>query len=608
MCGIVGIVGNSQVSDRILASLKKLEYRGYDSSGIATLNHGKIHIQKAVGKIVNLENSLKVTTLNGDIGIGHTRWATHGLPSDINAHPHQAKRVAIVHNGIIENHSGLRSRLKAQGCKFHSDTDTEVISVLINYYLEHNGLDEVAAVRKAFSELEGAFAVGVIFEGNEHLMIGMKHGAPLAVGYGEGENYLGSDAMALASFTNKISYLEDGDIAILSNDNIRIIDANGNEQKRNIRTLDPHNFEVGKGKFNHFMHKEIYEQPAIVNHIFENYYSAEKNEFNFESKYKLHWSKIKHIYIIACGTSYHSAIVAKYYFERYGITVEVDIASEFRYRSINFAKHSLAIFISQSGETADTLAALKYAVENKVKTLALVNVTESAMGNTADICLPILAGVEIGVASTKAFTAQLMILSMMAVDAGRHLGFVDVLDFDNKISEYRNLSIKLEKILTQENDFKVIANTLLDAKSAIYIGRGTSYAVAMEGALKLKELSYIHAEGLPAGELKHGSIALIDEKMPIFALAPNDELISKTFSNVHEIYSRKGRIIALCNKASQKEFADVSKEIIIVPDGNRYTNPILFALPVQLIAYHAACALGKDIDQPRNLAKSVTVE
>lgn len=610
MCGIVGIVGNKEVTQRILESLQKLEYRGYDSAGVATINNNNIYLNKVVGKIANLKKETNNNPIQGNIGIGHTRWATHGAPSAKNAHPFVADSVVVVHNGIIENHAELRKKLQASNVKFHSETDSEVIPNLISYYLKQ-GLNEIDAVKKATSELVGAYAIAVAFSTNENLLIGIKNGAPLAIGLGDNEMYLGSDAFALSSFTDKVIYLEDKDIAILSRTQYKITNLNKGEMPiatRPIKQLVSNDDEVGKNGYTHFMQKEIHEQPKVLSQAFSHYYDIKKKAFNFKNL-KISWKSTRRIYIIACGTSYNSALVAKYWFEKFAkIPVEIDIASEFRYRSVIFDKQSVAVFISQSGETADTLAALKHVKEHNVKTIALVNVPESSIANSAHFVLPLLAGREIGVASTKAFTNQLLILAMLCLSITKQKGLLNEDQITQLIYSLHEAPDHVRELFHLDDDIKFIANNLTDTKSMIYIGRGVSYSLALEGALKIKELSYIHAEGIAAGELKHGPIALIDNNLPVVVIAPSDDVYTKTASNIYEVYARAGKIIILTDEQGIDEFKEIGYGLIKLPKTNDFTAPILYSIPLQLLAYHAACALNRDVDQPRNLAKSVTVE
>lgn len=607
MCGIVGILGNVEVTDRIVNSLKKLEYRGYDSAGVAVLQDGDINIRKIAGKIVNLEGLLKGSPVNGNVGIGHTRWATHGAPEDRNAHPFTSGRVAIVHNGIIENYAELKKELIGKGVEFKSDTDTEVLMRVIDDFYQ-TGMSEYDAVSAAFKRFHGAFAVAVMFSGNDNLMIGMRKGAPLAIGIGEGEMYLGSDALALAPFTDQILYLDDGEIAELSRTTYRITDQDGAEVSRAPKTVHLDSATVGKGEYDHYMMKEIFEQPSIVGRLFNQYYNRETNEFSFTQR-GVDFSKIKKLYIVACGTSYNSAHVAKYWFERVAkISVEIDIASEFRYRDPIIDKDSASIFISQSGETADTLAALRHSKEAGSDIIALVNTEESSIANESRVVLPLYAGYEIGVASTKAFTCQLMVMAMLCIDTAIKKGLLTKEQADAHLLALHELPDLIENVLAMSDDIKFVADSLTHAKTMIYIGRGTSYPVAAEGALKIKEISYIHAEGIAAGEMKHGPIALIDNKLSMVVVAPYDDLYGKTSSNIAESYARSGKMILLTDQKGKDELSKVASHVITMPMTDVFTSPILYAIPMQLLAYHAADILGHDVDQPRNLAKSVTVE
>lgn len=607
MCGIVGILGNIEVTDRIVNSLKKLEYRGYDSAGVAVLTGSEINIRKIAGKIANLEVLLKESPVQGVVGIGHTRWATHGAPEDRNAHPFTSGRVAIVHNGIIENYAELKKELMSKGVEFKSETDTEVLMRVIDDYYKQ-GMSEYDAVKAAFQRLHGAFAVAVMFAGNDNLMIGMRKGAPLAIGIGKEEMYLGSDALALAPFTNQILYLDDGEIAELSRSSYKITDMAGSEVKRTPKTVNLDATTVGKGDFEHYMLKEIYEQPEIVGHLFNQYYDRQSDEFSFVKR-GVDFTKLKKLYIVACGTSYNSAHVAKYWFERVAkIKVEIDVASEFRYREPELDEGSASIFISQSGETADTLAALRHAKAQKSDVIALVNVEESTIANESRAVLPLYAGYEIGVASTKAFTCQLMVMAMLCIDTAFKKGLISKEQKDSHLLALHELPDFIENILTMNEDIRFVSDSLTHAKTMIYIGRGTSYPVAAEGALKIKEISYIHAEGIAAGEMKHGPIALIDNKLSMVVVAPYDDLYGKTSSNISEAYARSGKMILLTDQRGKDELSKVASHVITMPDTDVFTSPILYAIPMQLLAYHAAAILGHDVDQPRNLAKSVTVE
>ena len=608
MCGIVGIVSHSDVSERIVNALKKLEYRGYDSAGIAVVSNAEIYLVKTEGKIVNLANSLSKTPIDGKIGIGHTRWATHGAPSEKNAHPFVVDSIAVVHNGIIENHADLKKMLIKAGYSFHSDTDTEVVPNLFSYFM-NKGLSEIEAAKEVRANLEGAFALAIIF-GKNNLMIGIKNGAPLAVGIAESEMFLGSDAHALSDFTNKIVYLKDGDITEITTNSYSIFNHSDEDVtlRRTIKTLPLENEKNDKSGFEHFMLKEIYEQPQILMNAFNNIFDHQTNSFKFDDL-NIEWQSLKRIYIIACGTSYNAALTAKYWFEKYAqIPVEVDIASETRYRNAIYEKESVAIFISQSGETADTLASLKHIKGFGITTIGIVNVIESSIANSADFKLSINAGIEIGVASTKAFSCQLFTLAALCLHIASIKKLLSAEQFSSFIYSLHELPNTLKEVLSLKNHVKSIAKIIKFAKSIIYIGRGIAYPLSLEGALKIKELSYIHSEGIAAGELKHGSIALIDEDLPVIAIAPYNELYGKISSNISEICARKGKVYSFTDSMGIAELSDISAAIVKMPKSNDFTAPILYSIPLQLLAYFTALELGQNIDQPRNLAKSVTVE
>lgn len=598
MCGIVGIVGKEEVSGRLAEGLKRLEYRGYDSAGIATIKNKKIERLRAEGKIQNLTDKLADSKISGNIGIGHTRWATHGVPSECNAHPHATDKVAIVHNGIIENYKILKDELEGKGYKFLSQTDTEVIPHLITYYLDQ-GLNAEDAARKAILRLEGAYALGIIFSDNEDLMIAVRHGSPLAIGIGDGEMYLGSDALAISLFSQKIIFLEDGDIAILSSKSYEIFDIDGKKCNRKVTDASSAYIVSGKENYRHYMQKEIHEQPQVLADLIHSHYNQVTGQLYLPIDDGL-LKDLSKITIVACGTSYYAGLVAKYWIEGIAkINVDIDIASEFRYREVPMEKGGVTICISQSGETADTLAALRYAKSKGQKVIALVNVMHSTMAREADATLYLQAGPEIGVASTKAFTAQMAILFMLVVKLSGSMNLCKALqEVPNKISD----------ILHREKDLLKIAEYLKKAKSIIYIGRGTSYPIALEGALKLKELSYIHAEASASGELKHGPIALIDKDLPVVVVAPYDRLFDKIASNVEEVAARGGKIILLSDKKGVEKLKHITYMHFKLPDIEDSLSPLLYAIPVQLLAYHVAVLKGTDVDQPRNLAKSVTVE
>ncbi|ARN85449.1 glutamine--fructose-6-phosphate transaminase (isomerizing) [Candidatus Nucleicultrix amoebiphila] len=606
MCGIVGIISSTSVVDRLVQGIKRLEYRGYDSTGIATFSHGDLHVRRTPGKIINLEKRLETSPLKGMIGIAHTRWATHGLPNETNAHPHQSDTVALVHNGIIENHDELRRELMQQGVVFNSETDTEVIVHLITYYLQSD-TKPLQAVQKALQRLKGAYAIAVLFKDTPDLLIGARHGSPLAIGYGDNEMFLGSDAIALSGLAQEISYLEEGDLAVLSLTSAQIYDVQGTPVKRPIEPA-PKGEDLNKGSFEHFMAKEIFEQPDVVRQTLSHYLNVSESHFYFPPL-PFHWQDVPKITIVACGTAYYTGVVAKYWFEKVArIPVEVDIASEFRYRMPPLPKNGVALFISQSGETADTLAAFHYAKSQGQHCIGIVNVPKSSLARLVDVCLLTHAGVEIGVASTKAFTTQLTVLSVLALAAAEQRKVITSEEVKDYCAELARLPNTLEKALTLKDEVKSITQDLKHASNALYLGRGTSYAIALEGALKLKEISYIHAEAYAAGEIKHGPIALIDEAMPIIIIAPHDDLFEKTLSNVHEVHARQGRIIFLSDPKGQKAFTLKDTVRVTLPEICSYLSPILYTIPIQLLAYYTAVARGTDVDQPRNLAKSVTVE
>ncbi len=608
MCGIVGILGRDPVAAHLVDALKRLEYRGYDSAGIATLEQGKLARRRAQGKLKQLEARLDKDPLKGHSGIGHTRWATHGRPSESNAHPHATEQVAVVHNGIIENFRELRERLEKKGCKFASETDTEVVAHLVSEELKA-GKTPKDAVAAALKELRGAFALAFLFAGEDDLMIAARKGSPLAVGYGDGEMYVGSDAIALAPFTDTISYLEDGDWAVLTRKGVEIFDAQDNKIERPVIKSAASGFLVDKGNFKHFMAKEIHEQPEVVGHTLAHYIDMVRERVALPGELPFDWTKLKRLSISACGTAFYAGLVAKYWFERFAkLPVEIDIASEFRYREAPMEAGDLAIFISQSGETADTLASLRYAKEHKLHVLSVVNVPTSTIARESDVVMPTLAGPEIGVASTKAFTCQLSVLACLAIAAGRARGELS----DEDEQKLVHALIEVPRLMTQalaiEPQIEQLAHELSKVHDVLYLGRGTSFPIAMEGALKLKEISYIHAEGYAAGELKHGPIALIDESMPVIVIAPFDRVFEKTLSNMEEVAARGGRIILVSDSKGAKEAAMDQVETLTLPDMAATVTPLVYALPVQLLAYHTAVALGTDVDQPRNLAKSVTVE
>jgi glutamine---fructose-6-phosphate transaminase (isomerizing) len=608
MCGIVGIVSRGPATPRILDALHRLEYRGYDSAGVATLERGLLTRRRAVGKLKNLEAKLAADPLAGSTGIGHTRWATHGRPNEKNAHPHTVDGVAVVHNGIIENHQDLRKELELSGAVFATDTDTEVIAHLVSRQLK-KGCKPVDAVRAALPRLGGTFALAFLFEGFENLLIGARKGSPLAVGYGRGEMYVGSDAIALAPFTDQIGYLEDGDVTVVTRESIDFLIGNGGYVQRSPARIAPSAIIVEKGQHRHFMLKEIYEQPKAVCRTLAEYIDFASATIKLPKDTELNFRDINRISITACGTAFFAGFVAKYWFECYArISVDINVASEFRYRNAPLAPGDLAIFVSQSGETADTLASLEFAKAHGQRILSIVNVPSSTMARSSQIVLPTLAGPEIGVASTKAFTCQLATLACLAIAAGRDRG---VLSADDAVQLARVLSrvpTYMTRALELEPKIRQLARKIACCRNALFIGRGTNYPLALEGALKLKEISYIHAEGYAAGELKHGPIALVDKDLPVVVIAPSDASFDKTMSNMHEVIARDGRPILFTDHRGASVAAPGCWETLALPDTPTLAAPLILALPLQLLAYHTALVLGTDVDQPRNLAKSVTVE
>jgi glucosamine--fructose-6-phosphate aminotransferase (isomerizing) len=608
MCGIVGILGRGPVAEQLVDSLKRLEYRGYDSAGVATLTGNHLERRRAEGKLKNLETRLKAEPLAGHTGIGHTRWATHGKPTERNAHPHATDNVAVVHNGIIENFRELREALQKSGAVFKTETDTEIVLHLVDSYLA-KGIGPVEAVKASLSQLRGAFALAFIFAGNDDLMIGARNGPPLAVGYGEGEMYLGSDAIALGPFTDTIAYLEDGDWVVLTRNSAVIYDKNNAIVHREAIKHGAATSLVDKANYRHFMAKEIHEQPEVVGHTLARYVDMATERVALPVTLPFDFKNIQRISIVACGTASYAGYVAKYWFERLSrMPVEIDVASEFRYREAPLRKGDLAIFISQSGETADTLAALRYAKAQGVHTLSVINVPSSTIARESETVLPTLAGPEIGVASTKAFTCQLMVLAAVAVAAGKARGELSDADEAKLVHSLVEIPRLMASALATESQIEKLARDIAKSKDVLYLGRGTSYPLALEGALKLKEISYIHAEGYAAGELKHGPIALIDENMPVVVIAPYDRVFEKTVSNMQEVAARGGGIILMTDAKGASEAAIKSLVTIVLPDMAATFAPMVYAIPVQLLAYHTAVVMGTDVDQPRNLAKSVTVE
>ncbi|MEL6064539.1 MULTISPECIES: glutamine--fructose-6-phosphate transaminase (isomerizing) [unclassified Methylobacterium] len=608
MCGIVGIVGRQTVAGSVVEALQRLEYRGYDSAGVATLEAGRLERRRAEGKLVNLQLKLLRSPLSGAIGIGHTRWATHGRPNETNAHPHATKRLAVVHNGIIENFRALKSELKAEGVVFETDTDTEVVAQLVSFNMDRQ-MDPVAAVAAALPRLRGAFALAFLFAGEEDLLIGARHGAPLAIGYGAGETYLGSDALALAPFTAQITYLEDGDLAVLTRDGATIRDPAGAIVERARQTIATQAFLVDRGNFRHYMAKEIHEQPEVVGRTLAHYVDLAAGQVTLPEPWPAGWASLTRLSITACGTAYYAGLVAKYWFERLArLPVEIDVASEFRYREAPLAAGNATLVISQSGETADTLASLRYAKMHGQHVLAVLNVPTSTIARESDVVFPTLAGPEIGVASTKAFTCQLTVLLCLAIAAGRARGHLDEAAERRLVDALIAVPGLMAEALKREGEIEALAREIAKARAVLYLGRGTAYPLALEGALKLKEISYIHAEGYAAGELKHGPIALIEDTVPVIVIAPHDATFEKTVSNMQEVAARGGRIVLIGDAAGAAAHGLDTLATLTMPDLDPVVAPIVYAVPVQLLAYHAALGLGKDVDQPRNLAKSVTVE
>jgi glucosamine--fructose-6-phosphate aminotransferase (isomerizing) len=611
MCGIVGIVGNEAAAPQLVNALKRLEYRGYDSAGVATLEHGVLTRRRAEGKLKNLEQRLNREPLGGTIGIGHTRWATHGRPTENNAHPHATEKLAVVHNGIIENFAELRRELEAQGAKFATETDTEVVAHLVTEEM-NRGASPVEAVKRALPRLRGAFALAFLFAGEENLLIGARKGSPLAIGFGDGAMFVGSDAIALAPFTDTVSYLDDGDWVIVTRQGAEIHDASGAVVHRDVLKSQASVMLIDKGNHRHFMAKEIHEQPEVVGHTLSNYLDMAAERIALPMTLPFDFKKLDRIAIAACGTAYYAGMVAKYWFERFAhLPVEVDIASEFRYRDAPLRPGNLSIFVSQSGETADTLASLRYAREHKQHVLSVVNVPTSSIARESDIVMPTLAGPEIGVASTKAFTCQLAALAALAIAAGRDRGVLTPSDEQRLVHALIEVPRHLAEALALEPHVEQLARDLSKSRDVLYLGRGTSYPIALEGALKLKEISYIHAEGYAAGELKHGPIALIDETTPVVVIAPHDKVFDKTVSNMQEVAARGGKLILVTDAAGLEAVTAANTKLLAtltLPTMPATVAPLVYAVPVQLIAYHTAVLLGTDVDQPRNLAKSVTVE
>ena len=606
MCGIVGIISTKQVSSAIINSLKKLEYRGYDSAGIATLQDGFINETKCEGRVDALEKNVAKINLLGNVGIGHVRWATHGIPSAVNAHPHSSEKVSVVHNGIIENSTALKKFLVEKGYKFKSQTDTEVIVHLVTEYLKKNNLKD--SIIKTLKKLEGSFALGIIFKDQQDLIVGARRGSPLAVGYGPNENYLGSDSYALKSMTNKISYLNDGDFCIVKKDQVEFFNTKGNKINKKILKLSSNEQNYEKGDYKHFMAKEIDEQPITIKNCINEYIDKINKEINILN---FPWKKneISSVKLIGCGTAYHSCLIAKYWFEQLTLLdVEADIASEFRYRKNRFKKDCLYIFVSQSGETADTYAALDLCNKHKMKTCSIVNVVESSIARDSKLVLPIHCGPEIGVASTKAFLGQMLALYILCLKISYLRKDLDKKKYHIKINSLFNLSKSVSKSLMTEDQIQSICNSFTNAKGAMFLGRGYSFPIALEGALKLKELAYIHAEGYPAGEMKHGPLALIEDGMPVVVIAPKDEYYKKTISNMQEVIARGAKVLLITNKSNEEIYSENIWQKIEIENIEEDLFPFLTTIPLQKLAYYSALKKGYDIDKPRNLAKSVTVE
>jgi glutamine---fructose-6-phosphate transaminase (isomerizing) len=607
MCGIVGIIGHAQVAPLLVEGLRRLEYRGYDSAGIATLVKGKIERRRAEGKLDRLADRLKREPLGGTIGIGHTRWATHGVPNETNAHPVATDRVAVVHNGIIENFQEIKDELTARGYHFETQTDTEAVAMLVTRYLR-DGASPPEAVARMLARIEGAFALAMLFAGEHDMLICARRGPPLAIGFGEGEMYIGSDALALAPLTRRICYLEDGDWAVVTGGHATIYDANGEKAERPVRETALSGALIGKGNHRHFMEKEIFEQPAVMGDTLRAHFNPTTRSVHLAAL-PFELAQVSRVTIIACGTSFHAGLVAKYWLERIArVPVEVDVASEFRYRAADMPANGLAVFISQSGETADTLAALRYARQQGQHVLAVVNQPESTIAREADAVLPTHAGPEIGVASTKAFTTQLVVLACFTIALARARGMIDAAREASLSVALTEVPARASEVLNHAERIADIAGSIAEARDVLYLGRGTCYPLALEGALKLKEISYIHAEGYAAGEMKHGPIALIDDRVPVIVLAPPDELFEKTASNIQEVMARGGKVLMISDREGLARLGGRLAYGIEIPRCDAFVAPLLYAIPVQLLAYHVAVVKGTDVDQPRNLAKSVTVE
>ena len=605
MCGIIGIASNKSVTSNIIQSLKKLEYRGYDSAGIATITKGEIDENKCTGRVDNLEKILFKNPSSGVLGIGHVRWATHGVPNQVNAHPHSSEEVSVVHNGIIENSSELKKDLEKKGYRFKSQTDTEVITFLLTDFLKN--FDLINTINKTLEKLHGSFALGIIFKKYNNIVVGARRGSPLAVGYGYEENYLGSDSYALKSMTNKITYLDDGDICVLTNNKVEFYNSTNIKINKKVLTLSDDKHVVEKGDYKDFMSKEIYEQNITAKTCIKEYIDQLRGDINLYN-FPIKPQEIEKIILIGCGTAYHACLTSKYWFEELtSIPIEIDVASEFRYRKLQFNKKHLYVFVSQSGETADTFAALDLCKKNKVITCSIINVVESSIARSSDFVLPIHAGPEIGVASTKAFIGQMLVLYILSLKISEARKEISKSDYIKKITELKTLPDLIKKTLECEDKIQVIAKDFLEAKGAIFLGRGSSFPIALEGALKLKELSYLHAEGYPAGEMKHGPLALIEEGLPVVVLAPKDKYFEKTISNMQEVIARGGKVLLITNE-SKNIISENIRFTLEISKTDDYLTPFLMTIPLQLLAYHVASLKNLDIDKPRNLAKSVTVE
>ena len=605
MCGIIGIASNKSVSENIIEALKKLEYRGYDSAGLSTIDNDLINEKKCSGRVKNLEKILFENPSKGNLGIGHVRWATHGIPNEVNAHPHSSDVVSIVHNGIIENSSLIKKELIKKKYSFKSQTDTEVITILLTDYLKN--YDIIDAVNKTLKKLEGSFALGIIFKNFKNIVVGARRGSPLAVGYGHEENYIGSDSYALKSMTNKISYLEDGEICVLTKDKVEFYNSEKKKINKEILTLSLDENKVSKGDFKDFMSKEINEQSITSKTCIKEYIDNLREDINFYN-FPINPNKLNKIILVGCGTAYHSCLIAKYFLDDLtSISIETDIASEFRYRKVKFKKNDLYIFVSQSGETADTLAALDLCKKNNANTCAIINVEESSIARSADFVLPIHAGPEIGVASTKAFIGQMLVLYLLSLKISHIRKEIDKQEYIKKIKDLKILPSLIKKVLEKQNEIQQISKDFVNSKGTMFLGRGFSYPIALEGALKLKELSYIHAEGYPAGEMKHGPLALIEDGLPVVVLAPKDKYFEKTISNMQEVIARGGKVLLGTDDDSEIISENIRFKFN-VPKINDHLKPFLLTLPLQMLAYHVASLKNYDIDKPRNLAKSVTVE